>query len=60
MLTNISRLCTCRSSIYDNAHHSEIPYYQAARGKKVDLAGVEKQRITLVMSITEGCNVELR
>ena len=29
-------------------------------GEKVELGGVEKQRITLVMSITEGCNVELR
>jgi translation initiation factor RLI1 len=28
-------------------------------GEKLELAGVEKQRITLVMSISEGCNVEL-
>jgi hypothetical protein len=25
----------------------------------VNLAGVEKQKITMVLSITDGCNVEL-
>jgi hypothetical protein len=37
-----------------------FPTIKLPEGEKVELAGVEKQRITLVMSITEGCNVELR
>jgi hypothetical protein len=30
ILTDISGLCTCRSSIYDTAHRSKIPHYQAS------------------------------
>lgn len=37
-----------------------FPTIKLPEGEKVELAGVEKQRITLVMSITEGCKVELR
>lgn len=37
-----------------------FPTIKLPKGEKVELAGVEKQRMTLVMSITEGCNVELR
>jgi hypothetical protein len=29
-------------------------------GADVELAGVEKQTVTLVVSVTEGCKVELR
>ena len=32
---------------------------QLPKGEKVELVGVEKQTMTLVLSITEGCNVEL-
>ncbi|KAL8691659.1 MAG: hypothetical protein Q9218_003159 [Villophora microphyllina] len=32
---------------------------QLPQGEKVELVGVEKQTMTLVLSITEGCNVEL-
>ncbi|KAL8779064.1 MAG: hypothetical protein Q9194_001633 [Teloschistes cf. exilis] len=32
---------------------------QLPPGEKVELVGVEKQTMTLVLSITEGCNVEL-
>jgi hypothetical protein len=28
-------------------------------GEKVELVGVEKQHMTLVISIKEGCNVEI-
>ncbi|KAH7378549.1 cytochrome P450 alkane hydroxylase [Cadophora sp. MPI-SDFR-AT-0126] len=37
-----------------------FPIIKLPKGEKVELAGVEKQKITLVMSITEGCIVELR
>jgi hypothetical protein len=30
------------------------------KGIAVELTGVEKQRMTLVMSITKGCKVELQ
>ncbi|KAK0119524.1 hypothetical protein ONS95_010966 [Cadophora gregata] len=36
-----------------------FPTIKLPKGEKVELTGVEKQRITLVMSITEGCNIEL-
>ena len=32
---------------------------QLPKGEKVELVGVEKQTMTLVLSITQGCNVEL-
>ena len=32
---------------------------QLPPGEKVEIVGVEKQTVTLVLSITEGCNVEL-
>ena len=37
----------------------KFPTIKLPEGELVELAGVEKQKITLVMSITEGCNVEL-
>ena len=37
-----------------------FPTIKLPEGEKVELAEVEKQRITLVMSITEGCIVELK
>jgi len=36
-----------------------FPTIRLPPGEKVELVGVEKQTITLVLSITEGCNVEL-
>ncbi|KAH6716445.1 cytochrome P450 alkane hydroxylase [Leptodontidium sp. MPI-SDFR-AT-0119] len=36
-----------------------FPIIKLPAGEKVELTGVEKQRITLVMSIAEGCNIEL-
>ena len=35
-----------------------FPVIKLPAGEKVKLTGVEKQKITLVLSITEGCNVE--
>ncbi|KAL8999951.1 MAG: hypothetical protein Q9169_001357 [Polycauliona sp. 2 TL-2023] len=36
-----------------------FPTIRLPPGEKVELVGVEKQTMTLVLSITEGCNVEL-
>lgn len=36
-----------------------FPTIQLPLGEKVELVGVERQTMTLVLSITEGCNVEL-
>lgn len=36
-----------------------FPTIQLPPGEKVELVGVEKQTMTLVLSITEGCKVEL-
>ena len=36
-----------------------FPTMKLPPGEKVELVGVEKQTMTLVLSITEGCNVEL-
>ena len=36
-----------------------FPMIQLPRGEKLELVGVEKQTMTLVLSITEGCKVEL-
>ena len=36
-----------------------FPNMQLPPGAKVELIGVEKQTMTLVLSITEGCNVQL-
>lgn len=36
-----------------------FPTMKLPLGEKVELVGVEKQTMTLVLSITEGCNVEL-
>ncbi|RDL38393.1 Uncharacterized protein BP5553_02733 [Venustampulla echinocandica] len=38
----------------------KFPTIKLPGGELVELVGVEKQRITMVMSITGGCNVELR
>lgn len=37
-----------------------FPIIKLPEGEIVESLGVDKQRITLVMSITEGCHVELR
>ena len=36
-----------------------FPTIQLPPGEKVEVIGVEKQTMTLVLSITEGCKVEL-
>jgi cytochrome P450 len=36
-----------------------FPIIRLSPGEKVELVGMEKQTMTLVLSITEGCNVEL-
>lgn len=36
-----------------------FPTIKLPEGDLVELAGVEKQTMTLVMSITEGCKVEI-
>ncbi|KAL8960358.1 MAG: hypothetical protein Q9193_002928 [Seirophora villosa] len=36
-----------------------FPTIQLPPGGKVEIVGVEKQTMTLVLSITEGCNVEI-
>lgn len=36
-----------------------FPIIRLPEGETVELAGVEKQKTTLVMSIAEGCKVEL-
>lgn len=36
-----------------------FPIIQLPAGRKVELTGVEKQTITLVLSSTEGCMVDL-
>ncbi|KFZ08505.1 hypothetical protein V502_09319 [Pseudogymnoascus sp. VKM F-4520 (FW-2644)] len=38
----------------------KFPTIRLPEGEPVELVGVEKQKITMVMSITGGCNVELR
>ncbi|ELR06974.1 hypothetical protein VC83_04679 [Pseudogymnoascus destructans] len=38
----------------------KFPTIKLPEGEPVELVGVEKQKITMVMSITGGCNVELR
>lgn len=35
------------------------PTIKLPEGEKVELVGVEKQSMTLVLQITEGCKVEL-
>lgn len=37
----------------------KFPTIRLPEGEPVELVGVEKQKITMVMSITGGCNVEL-
>lgn len=37
-----------------------FPTLKLPTGEIAELTGVEKQRMTLVVSSTEGCNVELR
>lgn len=36
-----------------------FPLMRLPPGEKVELVGVEKQKMTLVVAITEGCKVEL-
>lgn len=36
-----------------------FPTIKLPEGDMVELAGVEKQTMTLVMSITEGCKIEI-
>ena len=36
-----------------------FPTIKLPEGEVVDLMGVEKQTMTLVMSITEGCKIKL-
>jgi hypothetical protein len=36
-----------------------FPSIKLPAGEKVELVGVEKQHMTLVISIKEGCNVEI-
>ncbi|KAG4428262.1 hypothetical protein IFR05_016258 [Cadophora sp. M221] len=36
-----------------------FPIITLPRGEKVELTGVEKQKITLVMSVAEGCSINL-
>lgn len=38
---------------------SHFPVIQLPAGQKVELTGVEKQTITLVLSSTEGCMVNM-
>lgn len=35
------------------------PITKLPQGEKVEIVGVEKQTVTLVLKIAEGCNVEL-
>jgi len=35
------------------------PNITLPEGEKVDVVGVEKQTVTLVLQITDGCNVKL-
>ena len=37
-----------------------FPVIKLPRGEKIELTGVEKQKMTLVMSIKEGCKVDIR
>ncbi len=37
----------------------KFPTIKLPEGEVVELMGVEKQKMTLVMSITEGCKVKL-
>lgn len=36
-----------------------FPSIKLPQGERVDLVGVEKQTVTLVLQIAEGCKVEL-
>lgn len=36
-----------------------FPLLKLPDGEKVELTGVEKQKMTIVMSSTEGCKVEI-
>ena len=37
----------------------KFPSVKLPKDEKVEVTGVEKQKITLVLSIIEGCNIEL-
>lgn len=36
-----------------------FPIIKLQEGEEVELIGVEKQRLTLVISIADGCNIEV-